>query len=130
MGLIDRAIKEIENEFAEVLTSHGYDSYEKADLFYQWYCDGLMKAIGILLDMEAEEPRWTPCSERLPEADMCRTLTTISTPYKGANVRSGCFYRGRFMNDNGDTWNATDEEVIAWMPLPEPYEDRREADEH
>lgn len=57
MDLIDRqaAIKEIENEFAEVLTSHGYDSYEKADIFYQWYCDGLMKAIGILLDMEGEQ---------------------------------------------------------------------------
>lgn len=56
MELIDKAIKEIESEFAEVLTSHGYDSYEKADIFYQWYCDGLMKAIGILLDMEAEQP--------------------------------------------------------------------------
>lgn len=55
MELIDKAIKEIENEFAETLTSHGYDSYEKADIFYQWYCDGLMKAISILLDMEEEQ---------------------------------------------------------------------------
>ena len=53
--LIDRAIEEIENEFSKVLTSHGYDSYEKADLFYQWYCDGLVKAIGILLDVDAEQ---------------------------------------------------------------------------
>lgn len=58
MELIDRqaAIKEIENKFAEVLTSHGYDSFEKADIFYKWYCNGLMDAIGILLDMEAEQP--------------------------------------------------------------------------
>ena len=73
---------------------------------------------------EAEEiGRWIPCSERLPETDMCRTLTTICTPYKGTNVRSGCFYRGLFMNDNGDTWNATDKEVLAWMPMPEPYKE-------
>lgn len=129
--LIDRemAIKEIENKFAEVLTSHGYDSFEKADIFYQWYCNGLMDAIGILLDMEAEEPHWIPCSERLPKADMTRTLTTISTPHKGTNVRSGHFYRGMFFNDNGDCWNASDEEVLAWMPSPKPYEERREADE-
>lgn len=57
MDLIDRqaAIKEIENKFAEVLTSHGYDSFEKADIFYQWYCNGLMDAIGILLDMDGGE---------------------------------------------------------------------------
>lgn len=76
----------------------------------------------ILRDMPVES-RWIPCSERLPEVDMYRTLTTIRTPHRGANVRSGCFYRGCFMNDNGDVWNATDEEVIAWMPLPEPYQE-------
>lgn len=78
--LIDRqaAIKEIENEFAEVLTSHGYDSFEKADIFYQWYCEGLMKAIGILLDMEAEQPsaepktgRWIVIDETEPRRYGC-----------------------------------------------------------
>ena len=68
-----------------------------------------------------EEPHWIKCSERLPETDMYRTLTTIRTPHKGTNVRSGHFYKGFFCNDNGDTWNATDKEVLAWMPLPEPY---------
>ena len=73
-----------------------------------------------------EPHKWIPCSERLPETDMCRTLTTICTPYKGTNVRSGCFYRGLFMNDNGDTWNATDKEVLAWMPLPEQWRGEEE----
>lgn len=62
---------------------------------------------------------WIPCSERLPEYDMCRTLTTINT-----HVKSGYYYKGLFYNDNGDTWKATDKEVIAWMPLPEPYAER------
>ena len=60
--------------------------------------------------------QWIPCSERLPEYDMCRTLTTINT-----HVKSGYYYKGLFYNDNGDTWKVTDKEVIAWMPLPEPY---------
>ena len=66
---------------------------------------------------------WISVTERLPETDMYRTLTTIRTPHKGTNVRSGHFYKGFFFNDNGDTWNATDKEVIAWMPLPEPYKE-------
>lgn len=68
------------------------------------------------------EQRWIPCSERLPEENMTRTLTTIHTPHKGTNVRSGRFCNGMFFNDNGDCWKATDKEVIAWMPLPEPYQ--------
>jgi hypothetical protein len=26
-----------------------------------------------------------------------------------------------FMNDNGDTWNDSDKEVVAWMPLPHAF---------
>ena len=126
MGLIDRAIKEIENEFAEVLTSHGYDSYEKADLFYQWYCDGLMKAIGILLDMEEEQPRWIPCSERLPEEENKSYWICTDGGYQ-------CECRWTNVNHlwtNLTTdwhWHIMDvpqySKVIAWIPLPEPYEE-------
>lgn len=112
MELIDRAIKEIENEFAEVLTSHGYDSYEKADLFYQWYCDGLMKAIGILLDMEAEQPRWIPCSERLPEDE---GYVLVTTP--NGNVTNAKYWQRERL------WvkDLVIMRVEAWMPLPEPW---------
>ena len=69
----------------------------------------------------SENPnRWIPCSERLPE-DMTYVLTTIQINSKRVRVRSGNYYHGFFNNDNGDVWNATDEEVTAWMPLPEPY---------
>lgn len=117
--LIDRetAIKEIENEFAEVLTSHGYDSYEKADIFYQWYCDGLMKAIGILLDMEEEESRWIPCSERVPEdfGDYLVTKKVMWWNGEEGNLIDFAYF------DNEGFHKA--EDVLAWMPLPEPYEE-------
>jgi len=64
--------------------------------------------------------RWIPISERLPE-DKTYVLTTIKIPNRIAHARSGWYEGGFFHNDNGDVWKATDMEVIAWMPLPEPY---------
>ena len=69
---------------------------------------------------EQPEPEWIPCDERLPE-DFENTLVTIKIPGREAKVRSG-FYSGRtFCNDNGDCWNATDLEVLGWMPQPKPF---------
>ena len=73
-----------------------------------------------------EEQEWIPCSERLPEENMTRVLTTVKTSRKGLNVRSGTYHDGLFMNDNGDVWEATDKELKAWMPLPEPCDTKTE----
>ena len=67
------------------------------------------------------EQGWIPVSERLPEENMTRVLTTVKTPHKGLNARSGTYYDGLFMNDNGDVWKATAKELKAWQPLPEVY---------
>lgn len=67
-----------------------------------------------------QEPEWIPVSERLPE-DKTYVLTTIKVPNRIAHARSGWYEGGFFHNDNGDTWKATDREVKAWIPLPEPY---------
>lgn len=66
---------------------------------------------------------WIPCSERLP-GENTRVLTTIKTSKRPGNVRSGHYAYKMFHNDNGDCWNCDDEEVLAWMPLPEPYKER------
>lgn len=64
--------------------------------------------------------KWIPAEEVLPK-DMDRILTTIVRSDGEKRVRSGHYYKGYFMMDNGDTWNGTDKEVIAWMPLVEPW---------
>lgn len=66
--------------------------------------------------------KWILCKNKLPSHNQ-RVLVTVCTEEKGRNVRSGTFYDHYFMNDNGDVWNACeDTEVVAWMPLPKPYE--------
>lgn len=67
------------------------------------------------------EPKWIPCTERLPE-NKSYVLTTIKVPgRKRPHARSGWYEDGLFMNDNGDVWKLMDIEVKAWMPLPSPY---------
>ncbi len=78
------------------------------------YCMDIIKA------MPGAGQEWIPVSERWPE-NKSYVLTTIHVPGRSPHSRSGWFEDGLFMNDNGDTWKCTDREVIAWMPLPEPY---------
>lgn len=81
----------------------------------------LCEAHYMAIEALKERARWIPViSGELPE-DMTYVLTTIQTNPKRVRVRSGNYYHGHFHNDNGDTWNATDPEVTAWMPLPKPY---------
>ena len=66
---------------------------------------------------------WIPCSERLPRA---RKSVLLAVNHKcGDWVGEGCYWE---TTDNhiiwkGYRWNATywDDEIIAWMPLPEPW---------
>ena len=75
-----------------------------------------------------EEPHWIPCSERLPERPEQMLVYARNTHFsiaKYKEVRKG-------VNDYIYTWvtdNAFDvphevKNVVAWMPLPEPYKGR------
>lgn len=60
---------------------------------------------------ERKTGRWIPCSERLPfNAGYYLTTTTHNEVY--------CDYYYWNLNE----WNRS-EQVIAWMPLPEPYKE-------
>ena len=63
---------------------------------------------------------WILTSNQLPENNTY-VLTVIQIPNRELKVRSGFYHKGYFHNDNGDTWNKDDIEVVAWMPLPKPY---------
>ena len=66
---------------------------------------------------------WIPCSKRLPETIGEYLITVLSNPSKNHVVSTGYFHErikefGTFRMDG--TWEKWD--VIAWMPLPEPWE--------
>lgn len=64
---------------------------------------------------------WIPCSERMPEINQ-RVLVYVFSPKYGDYVmRSGeCCGEHLWHTDNGTTWET--EEIIGWMPMPEPPE--------
>lgn len=129
---LDMAIEALTN----VQNMHSGDSISRVDVMgavqdhfnangFKGYDDGqkMMDRIKALPSAEAE---WIPCSERLPN-NKTYVLTTIQVGSRQPHARSGFYHDGFFHNDNGDTWEATDREVIAWMSLPEPYREDCEA---
>lgn len=70
------------------------------------------------------QPGWIPCTTETMPKNKSNVLTVIYIPGRQAHIRSGWYEDGLFMNDNGDTWKATDKEVVGWMyqpKLPKPY---------
>jgi len=71
------------------------------------------------------EPQWIPCSERLPEEPFGCLVTVWDTdPVTMDEFENILPY---FVGWDGEQWNDGDGlqcpfEVIAWMPLPKPYE--------
>ena len=108
----------------------GYPKGKDVIAFGEYMCSEVANAC--LMAVKALEEQkvgeWVPTSERLPDEKGTYTLVTIKIPKREPKVRSGFFYKGDFHNDNGDFWRATDKEVVAWMPLPEPYEADKEVE--
>ena len=89
----------------------------------EWYLTLLANAPTI----EPKQGEWIPCSERLPEEDICNSYLIAWIP---ANEKVKCglphYYQVADWED-GD-WTNLDfcghEEIVilAWMPLPKPWE--------
>ena len=85
------------------------------------------------------EPKWIPCSERLPEEKDARILKKLGTSKRSDYVLITVDVKGERMTSVGCTydgiWNwdkkyaFPDYKVIAWMPLPEPCRAERRTDE-
>lgn len=70
---------------------------------------------------DVDMPKWIPCSERMPETGTSVLMASrqgwvAEGEYKG--ILDGCHLWTEYM------WRAslTNGEIIAWMPLPKPYE--------
>lgn len=93
--------------------------------------DGIMQ-----LPSAQPEPQWIPCSERLPE-EYGEFLVTMTEKAKAKDLGfdiDETYIRKMRYNSNGwqlprhiPSWinEAVKDEVLAWMPLPEPYKERR-----
>ena len=77
--------------------------------------------LDLLPPINPQEPKWIPISEKLPK-DNSRVLVTVQVENREPKVRSGYYYKnGHFHIDNGDSWESKDKELVAWIPLLQPY---------
>ena len=80
-----------------------------------------------------EKQRWIPCSERLPEEKDAGILKKLGTDKRSEYVLATVEVKGVRMTVTACTydgkwdWNMKyafpDYKVIAWRPLPEPYQE-------
>lgn len=82
-----------------------------------------IEALNMAIDVLEQEPKWIPCSERLPKY---RQIVIVSS-YWGVNTA----YRDSVSEDGTDDyWELIERDstvgsvyIYAWMPLPEPYKE-------
>ena len=61
--------------------------------------------------------KWIPVSERLPEENV---EVLVTTEWGSITIAERYSANDYFINDGAT--NADEDEIIAWMPLPKPYE--------
>lgn len=68
--------------------------------------------------------RWIPCSERLPEDDTLMLVNYIDRRPDAMDIWIGWHEMENVWYIDGEAHSREfDNEVIAWMPLPEPYKE-------
>jgi hypothetical protein len=95
----EEALRRVRGYLTDLLPIENYDEVEE-----------IMLAL--------EQTRWIPCSERLPEEDGFYLATCDGEICGEDEPISGMaeFENGKWVDDEDDY-----QCVLAWMPLPEPY---------
>ena len=93
---------------------------EKLKKHYAWWEDDERRRLfDQIVDAQPTidaEPHWIPCSERLPKDDRSKVVTLAN-----GNTEVGYYSNGDWWCV-GDSFRLENQTVIAWMPLPKPYE--------
>lgn len=95
-------------------------NHEQVDI-----CYGLNRAKDIVSAMRESE--WIPVAERLPEEDGNYLVTMVTPGYLDGRPYTNWLYwdsdgRDWVTDEAGDSVPEQETEVVAWMPLPKPYE--------
>lgn len=101
------------NAYKEGLCNQG--RYGEAE-DYQIIVDKLVEMIKIFDKAEEEYNKWIPMSERPPEVGQY-VLISMDMNYVATAVFQGDYWESTFDLD----W----EDVLAWMPSPEPYRGKK-----
>ena len=93
------------------------------------YSDKLWKAAYERGRTEAQQ-RWIPCSERLPEKEeqvliYAWNVHYVLAKYREIRICDGVYKMAWVTEDAYSAPREIKHEVICWMPLPEPYAERR-----
>lgn len=105
------------------------------DINFMYNNPNVLDSLSRMLDEYFPEPKWIPCSERLPEK---REMVIIwidapEQPFEQRSVHMAFAWREPDARTGELHWmdrhfsRFKDDKIIAWMPLPEPYrEDNNE----
>ena len=102
------------------------EAYDKEKYHCPKFCKVIKETVK---EIEENHNGWVPCSERLPEeAFGCLVTVMDCNPSAQTEFENILPY---FVGYDGETWNDADGEeipfdVIAWQPLPSPYQPKGE----
>ena len=81
---------------------------------YRWSTPGEAHAYETgYIEGRADARQWIPVTKRLPDSD-----DVVLTCYKDGSISTNWFG----VYDNIREWVYDKEHIVAWMPLPEPWE--------
>lgn len=94
----------------KVVEGHGSEAWRKIAETMVFMIETQCELIGVL------KTPWIPCSERLPE----EYQAVLATLNNGELTYAWRFDVDEWVICEGDR-NATTDDILAWMPMPEPY---------
>lgn len=127
--VFEKIIEELEEEKMSYFLTIANTGDEKLDCAYEHTGDALDKAIEIVNQVESEYGGgWIPCSERLPEIDGNVSDTVLVCCSNGFQYMA--FWcddlQWRFCQCGTAKKPVLWTEIIAWQPLPKPFQPKGE----